>query len=65
MSDDPLVIALEDLASTAVRRGHIDVYRFCMAAVGLILTDAVTHRATAESVLDSCRAYIASARRAL
>lgn len=62
MSDDPLVAALEDVASTAVRRGHTDVYRFCMAAVGLILTDVSTHRATAESVLDTCRAYIARSR---
>lgn len=57
--DDPLVVELEDVAASAARRGHVDVYRFAMGAVALIITDAHTNRLTAEVVLDVCREYLA------
>lgn len=59
MSDDPLVLALEDVAATAAARGMNTVYRYAMSAVGLLLTDAVHHRPTAEAILDSCRVFVA------
>ena len=57
--DDPLAVALEDVASTAAARGMNTVYRYAMSAVGLLLTDAVHHRPTAEAILDSCRVFVA------
>lgn len=62
IGDDPIAIALEDVASTGLRRGHTDVYRFAMSALGFLLTDATRHRATAEAVLDGCRVYLAKQR---
>jgi hypothetical protein len=59
-----IAAALEDVASTAYARGHVDVYRFAMSACGLILTDPERHKLTAEAVLDSCRFYLAKAGRA-
>lgn len=59
MTDDPLVIALEDVACTGLRRGHVDVYRFAMGAVSLLNEHAMRHRDVAEVVLDVCRATIA------
>lgn len=59
MSDDPLVLALEDVSATAARRNCPEVYQYAMAAAGLLLTDAIRHRPMAEAVLDSSRAYLA------
>ena len=59
MTDDPLAVALENVASNAAARGMHTVYRYAMSAVGLLLADAVQHRRTAEAVLDSCRVFVA------
>ncbi len=59
MSDDPLVLALEDVAATAATRSCPEVYQYAMATAGLLLTDAMRHRTMAEAVLDSSRAYLA------
>lgn len=57
-ADQHMARALEDVASTAVRRGHTDVYRFAMSALGFLLLDPDRHRATADAVLDACRSYL-------
>ena len=59
MTDDPLAVALEQVAATAAARGMHTVYRYAMSAVGLLLADTVQHRRTAEAVLDSCRVFVA------
>ena len=59
MSDDRLVLALEDVAAAAATRNCPEVYQYAMAAVGLLLTDAIRHGPMAEAVLDSSRAYLA------
>lgn len=59
IGEDPIAVALEDVASTGLRRGHVDVYRFAMSALGYLLVDASRHRATAEAVLDACRWQLA------
>jgi hypothetical protein len=57
--NDPLAMALEGVATTGLRRGHVDVYRYAMAATGLLLADAVRNRPTAEVVFDTCTAWLA------
>ena len=59
MSDDPLVLALEDVAATSATRICPEVYQYAMAAVELLLTDAIRHRPIAEAILDTSRAYLA------
>lgn len=61
---DGLATALENVASTAVRRNAPDVYRFAMSALGHILADPSRQWNTAVAVLDGCRTYLSRQSRA-